>query len=214
MLSWVKENIYDKRIIGSNNLTDMYTWIDTDYAVLRDMRSHAGGSISMGHGLLCKKKLVQRLNTKCSMEAELVGVSEYLTYNLWLFFLHGKENGIMNNIVYQDNQISIRVKKNGRNSCNGKSRHINNIRYYFVKYRVDKREVKIEYCPTQMMLAYYFTKILKGEVFKIFRDIIMGCKTISPLESIPVSIKECVRNYGKRFETIFDRKRDVALLSH
>ena len=49
---------------------------------------------------------------------------------------------------------------------------------FFVMYRVDKGEVKIEYCPTQMMLADYYTKLLKGKVFKIFRDIIMGYKTI------------------------------------
>ena len=40
-----------------------------------------------------------------------------------------------------------------------------------------------------MMLADYFTKTLKGTVFKIFRDIIMGYKPISSLGKIPVSIK-------------------------
>ena len=57
-------------------------------------------------------------------------------------FLHGKGYEIMNNIVYQDNQIAIRMEKSDRKSCNGNLRHIN-IRYFFVKDRVDKGEVNI-----------------------------------------------------------------------
>ena len=49
------------------------------------------------------------------------------------------------------------MKKNGGNDFTGNSRHIN-IRYIFVKDTVNKEDVKIEYCPTQTMLADYFTK--------------------------------------------------------
>ena len=136
------------------------------------------------------------------MEAEKVGVSEYLPYSLWLMiFFHGKGYEIMNNIVYQDNQIAIRMEKSDRKSCNGNLRHIN-IRYFFVKDRVDKREVKTKYCPTQKMLANYFTKPLKKQVFKIFREVILGYKPIFSLKSTPVSIKESIRNNGKIIETL------------
>ena len=50
-----------------------------------------------------------------------------------------------------------------------------------------------------MMLADYFTKILKGKVFKIFRGVIMGYKPILSLESIPVLIKEHVGNNRGNF---------------
>ena len=67
----------------------MYTWIDTAYAVHSDMRSYTGGAISMGHGVFHEKASAQRLNTKISTEAGIVGVREYLLYNLWLimFFM-------------------------------------------------------------------------------------------------------------------------------
>ena len=84
----------------------------------------------------------------------------------------------MNNIVYQYNQSEIRMENNGSNFCTGNLRHIN-IRCFFVKAIVDKGGVKIDYCPTQMMLADYFTKLLKKKVFKIFRGVIMGYKPIS-----------------------------------
>ena len=85
------------------------------------------------------------------------------------------------------------MEKNRGIFCTGNSRHIN-IRYLFSKYRVDKREVKIEFWPTQMMLEDYFTKSLKGKLFKILRDIIMGYKPTSSLEQILVSIMEHVGN--------------------
>ena len=100
MLSWVKQTIDDKRIIEADSLTYVYTWIDAAYAIHSDKRSHNGGSIYMRHGVLHKKESVQRLNTKISREAQVVGMSEYLPYSLYLMiFLHGQVYGIMNNIV-------------------------------------------------------------------------------------------------------------------
>ena len=81
-----------KRIIGAKSLTYLYMWIDAAYAVNGNMRSHTGREISIVNGVLHKKTSVQRLNTKSSTEAELVGVSEYLTYNLRLmFFCMGRD---------------------------------------------------------------------------------------------------------------------------
>ena len=48
----VKETIYDKNIIGAKIIADVYTWIDADYAVHSEIKSHSGGRISMGYGLL------------------------------------------------------------------------------------------------------------------------------------------------------------------
>jgi hypothetical protein len=39
--------------------------------------------------------------------------------------------------------------------------HIN-IRYYFVTDKIKSKEMHIEYCPTQSMIADFFTKPLKG----------------------------------------------------
>ena len=77
-MSWVEETIDDKRIIGSNILTNVYTWVGEDYVIDSNMIIHTGGGVSMGHGVLHEKQSVQRLNTKSSTEAELVLVSEYL----------------------------------------------------------------------------------------------------------------------------------------
>ena len=76
-------------------------------------------------------------------------------------------------LIYQDNQSAMRIEKNGCNSCTGNSRHIH-IRYFFAKDRIDKGEMKVEYCPTHLMLADFFTKPLMGEMLGKFRSVIMG----------------------------------------
>jgi hypothetical protein len=112
-----------------------------------------------------------------------VGMSEYAPYNIWLvMFLQEQGFMITSNMIYQDNQSAIRIKKNGCNSYTGNSRHIH-IRYFFIKDRVDKEEMTIGYCPMECMLADFFTKPLQGSLFKKFRDVIMGYKSINTLSS-------------------------------
>ena len=40
--------------------------------------------------------------------------------------------------------------------------------------RVNKRELEIEYCPTEEVLADYFTKPVQGALFRKFRNAILG----------------------------------------
>ena len=194
-LKWLKQTIDDNRIIGCDNLDSIFTWIDAAFAVHQNMRSQTGGAMSFGWGTIHARSSKQKLNTKSSTEAELVGLSEYIPYNIWLInFLKAQGYEIKHNIVYQDNQSTIRMAKNGRNSCTGNSRHID-IRYFFVKDRVDKGELEIQYCPTYMMLADYFTKSLQGKAFRVYRDVVMGYKHISSLKELtPSRIKERVEN--------------------
>ena len=182
VIAFIKCTIDDVRIIGAHDLKSIFTWIDAAYAVNADMRSQTGGAMSMGLGVLHAKCSKQKLNVKSSTEAELVGTSEYLPYNLWLMmFMSEQGYKIKDNRLYQDNQSTILMLKNGRNSCTGNSRHID-IRYFFVKDRIDKGELKVEYCPSSIMLADFFTKPLQGQLFKKFRDVIMGHAPMSCLK--------------------------------
>ena len=90
------------------------------------------------------------------------------------------------NTIFQDNKSAILMERNGRNSCTGNSRHID-IKYFFVKDRVDKKQVKIEYLPINLMLANFFTKPLQGWLFSLLRKYVMGW---APLMELIVSKEE------------------------
>ena len=67
---------------------------------------------------------------------------------------------------------------------------------FFVKDRVDKGELTMEYCPTYQMLGDYFTKPLQGSLFNKFRRVIMGYEHISTLR-VNHEIKERVVNMNR-----------------
>mmetsp|Transcript_830 Transcript_830/g.1321 ORF Transcript_830/g.1321 Transcript_830/m.1321 type:complete len:103 (+) Transcript_830:623-931(+) len=96
-------------------------------------------------------------------------------------FLEEQGYALKKNILHQDNQSAIRLEKNCRMTCGQKSKHIN-IRFFWVTDRVKNEDLTIEYCPTELMLADFFTKPLQGAVFRKFREVIMGRKPISSLK--------------------------------
>ena len=103
------------------------------------MRSHTGGLMTMGIEGAYVQYIKQKLNTKCSTEAELVGVDDVLTQVIWTrYFLKEQVHMIQYNVIYQDNQSAIRLENNGNKSRSKRTRHIN-IRYYFI---FDRTEVE------------------------------------------------------------------------
>ena len=70
-----------------------------------NMHSHTGGTMSFGFGIVHAKSSTQKLNTKSSTEAELVAVSEYLSYHIWMVnFMKSQGYEIKNKVLFQDNQ--------------------------------------------------------------------------------------------------------------
>jgi hypothetical protein len=168
--------------LGADDLSTLHTWVDASYAVHPDMKSHTGGIISMGTGGLLCKSTKQKLNTKSSTEAELVGATDYLPSTIWSkMFLEAQGHNITNNFFEQDNVSAIRLEKNGRASAGKQSRHID-IRYFFMKDRVKTDNITIQHCPTEQMLADFLTKPLQGSLFRKFRDVLLGYKHISSLK--------------------------------
>ena len=178
VLRWLWTTLKEKQILGIDENGKLWTYVDSSYAVYNNIRSQTGGVVTMGFGGLINKSSKQKINTKGTTESEILAVSDFLPYSIWLreFLLHQgyivEEHNLM-----QDNQSAMRIKKNGWKSCTGNSRHIS-IRYFFVKDRIDKKEVTLHYCPSEKMLADYNTKPLQGKVFRMFWKVIMGHESI------------------------------------
>jgi len=49
------------------------------------MRSHTGGVMLFGRGIINANSNKQKLNIKSSTEAEVVGASNYLPFNIYFF---------------------------------------------------------------------------------------------------------------------------------
>ena len=161
-------------LLEADDLTVVKWWVDGSYAVHPDMKSHTGGTMSLGKSSLYSASTRQKLNTKSSTEAELVGVADIMPQILWTkYFLESQGYETTPSIIYQDNQSAILLEKNGTASSGKRTRHVN-IRYFFVADRVKSNEVKIEFCPTGDMRADYFTKPLQGALFRRFRAEILN----------------------------------------
>ena len=120
------------------------------------------------------KSSKQKLNTKSSTEAEVVGASDYVPNSIWAaHFLEHQGYVLKRSIFHQDNQSAMLLEKNGKASSSKRTKHIN-IRYYFVTDRIKQRELTVEWCPTGDMVANFMTKPLQGALFRKFRDQIMG----------------------------------------
>ena len=72
---------------------------------------------------------------------------------------------------------------NSTASCSKRSRH-SNIRYFYVADTVERKEVEIAYCTTEVMLADFFTKHLQVNLFRKLREVILGDAPISSLYHI------------------------------
>ena len=108
-------------------------------------------------------------------------------------FLEEQGLQLKSNTIFQDNQSTMKMSTNGRTSCTGNSRHIN-VRYFFVVDKVKQKEIEIKYCPTELMIADYFTKPLQGKLFHTLRSIIMGSDSIFELMQQYFPIKERIGN--------------------
>ena len=152
-------------------------WVDASFAVHTDMKSHTGGTMSLRKGSVYSASTRQKINTKSSTEAELVGVDDVMPLILWTrYFLDAQGYDVKENKVFQDNQSAILLEKNGRRSSSRRTHHIN-IRYFFVTDRIQSKELTVEYCPTGDMLADMFTKPLQGSSFYKFRAAVLNLKS-------------------------------------
>jgi len=101
-------------------------WVDSSYAVHPDMRSHSGIFMTLGKGTAYAASNKQKLNTKSSMEAELVGIDDSMGQILWTrHFLAAQGKHIPTTTIYQDNKSTILLAENGRSSSSKHTKHLN-----------------------------------------------------------------------------------------
>ena len=78
VLGYLKGTLHMPLILSANSLTLSRWWVDAAYAVHDDCRGDTGAGMSLGQGMVMSYSWKQKINTKSSTEAELVGVDDSL----------------------------------------------------------------------------------------------------------------------------------------
>lgn len=63
------------------------------------------------------------------------------------YFVEEQGYKIKQNVVYEDNTSAIMLENNGKGSSGKRMKHMD-VRYFFVKDRIDTGDITICYCPT------------------------------------------------------------------
>ena len=142
-------------------------FIDAAYGSHQDSgKSHTGCAIVLGEsGPIFAKSSKQKIVTKSSTEAELVGLSDTASQAIHLRNLitaQGYDLGPA--LVYQDNVSCMALVKRGGPGSE-RSRHIN-IRHFWLSERVAQKEVVLEHLGTENMFANILTKPVQGAQFE------------------------------------------------
>ena len=112
-------------ILGGDNTGIVKWYVDASFAVHPNMRGHTGGAVTLGRGFPIVTSTKQKLNTRSSTEAELVGIDDLMPAILWTrYFLKAQGYDVKENILYQDNKSSILLARNGKASSSKRTKHI------------------------------------------------------------------------------------------
>jgi hypothetical protein len=161
-------------ILIANGSCILKWWVDASFAVHPNMRGHSGGGLSQGRGFSIMSSKRQKLNTRSSTETKIVGAADFMPAICWTrYFMMAQGYGVKDNVLFQDNNSSILLEKNGKASSSKHKKHIN-IRYFFITDRVKTEEVSVVWCPTGDMIGDFATKTIQGALFRKFRDKIKG----------------------------------------
>jgi hypothetical protein len=118
MMNFLKKTKDNIPVMSADDTCSIYWHIDAAFAIHMDMKSHTGGSMTLGAGTITSISSKQKVNTRSSTESEMVGLDDGISKILWSK-LSIEEQGypVRACIIYCDNTSSMKLEENGRDSC-------------------------------------------------------------------------------------------------
>jgi hypothetical protein len=178
VLKYLNGTRYLKLRLNVHNLGMLKWYVDDSHNLHWDSKGHGGVVFTAGKGAILSYSRKVKMNTRSSTETELITSDMFMPEMLWsLYFIQAQGYNAECVGLYQDN-ISTQLLLKNRKMLSGKrTKHIK-AKFFFIKDRVDDREIKVIDCATKEMWADIMTKPLQGTAFKIMRAELMNC----PLE--------------------------------
>eukprot|EP00957_Ditylum_brightwellii_P120145 9167602-Ditylum_brightwellii.AAC.1 len=100
--------------------------------------------MTLRHGSVYSCSMKQKLVTKSSTEAKIVGATDVLPQQLWTNrFLEAQGYAIDSSVMYQDNQSTTHLEHNRRGSSGKRTRHMD-VQFFFVMDRLEAGEIMLE----------------------------------------------------------------------
>ena len=144
--------------------------------------------MSLGSGSIFSGSWKQELVTCSTMESEVIGMYDVLPHILWTKkSLDDQGLQLCETIIYQDDTSSILLEKNGHHSSSHCTKHMD-VWYLYITNHVKNKEISIQHCPTEELLANYFIKPLQGSLFLKLQTAIMGHGPASPQKEDHTSV--------------------------
>ena len=151
-------------------------FVDAGFQTHGDAKGHTGFVIFpdlLSGGILFRSKK-QSTVSQSSAEAELIALSEAVTYLVWVINIYA-EFGIFSRPVevFEDNKSTIAMAMDKQVAFKGRSKFIDR-KFFSVYEHIDNGDIKLAYVGTETQIADYFTKVILGERFEKIRYSIMG----------------------------------------
>jgi hypothetical protein len=158
-----------------NGTNRLQTFADSDYAADETRRSTMGTVVMMNGGPISWSSVLGKTVALSTCEAEVnaaVSAAKDALHLQRMLFDLGYAQSSDTLQIAEDNSACIAQAESGL-------RHVRKAKHYEVRLRflqqlVVDREIEFVYCPTDRMLADFFTKPLDSEKFQRFRNYLVG----------------------------------------
>ena len=148
VMNFLKKTENEVLILEADDTQNLKWYLDAAFAVHPDMKSHTGSAFTLGKGAIISSSIKQKTNSRSSTEAELNGIDDNIGKVLWTKrFLEAEGFEVRLNIIYQDNQSTMKLARNGKSSSGKPTRHFD-IKLFYVTDLIGKGEIELIYCPT------------------------------------------------------------------
>jgi hypothetical protein len=160
---------------GGTKELNLIGYSDSDWGGDLDTRRSTSGHVFLlGNGATSWYSKLQSSVATSTMQAEYIALYEATRECIWLNLLLKElgRNETTTSIpipiyIKCDNQSCIALAKNPENHA--RSKHIE-IKYHFIREKIEDKSVEILYCPTEEMIADIFTKQISKVKFEEFRS--------------------------------------------
>ena len=160
---------YGLKFNYSNNF-ELYGYSDSDWAgCVMSRKSTSGQLFRIGGCTVSWRSKKQSVVALSSTEAEYIALCEAAQETTWLrHLLH--DIGLQQvepTTIFEDNQGSIALARNPKD--HPRTKHVD-VKYHFIRNTIERKRMKVVYCPTADMVADTLTKGLPRPSFEKFRS--------------------------------------------